>query len=450
MSQTAQPSRPRDADDRRAFLRKSMASATALGSLVVPRSVHADGDGSETIKVGLIGCGGRGEGAAKDALLADPRAVLHAVGDAFADRASQCLARLNEDSELGSRVQVSPERVFPSSGNDFDNYRHVIDSGVDVVILATPPHFRPEHLTYAVEQGKHCFVEKPISVDVPGARQVAAACEIARSKGLSIVSGLCWRYDHGVRATMQKIADGAIGDIVAIESKYNAGTLWHRGDQPDWSRMEYQIRNWLYYTWLSGDHITEQAIHSLDKTAWLQGDIHPTSAIGLGGRQQRTDPKYGHIFDHHTVFYKYDKGVPVYFTCRQQDNTTTGVDELVLGTKGTAEVLRNRIDGETKWRYRGPKPSMYRVEHQELFESIRNAKPINNGHYMVNSTLIAIMGRLATYSGQEVTWDQMMGSDERLGPESYTWGDVPEPPVAIPGVDIPKALLQQQATARRS
>ncbi|MCA9235084.1 MAG: Gfo/Idh/MocA family oxidoreductase [Planctomycetales bacterium] len=425
--------------DRRQFLSRS---AMTLGALAAASRVHADGAGGETLRVGLIGCGGRGEGAAIDALMADPQTELVAVGDAFRDRADDCLGRLQQNEQVSSRVNVSPERVF----DDFDNFKHVIDSGVDVVLLTTPPHFRPQHLDYAVQQGKHVFVEKPVAVDVPGAKRVAATCRVAADKGLSIVSGLCWRYDLGVRETMARIADGAIGDIIAIESTYNTNQLWHRGDDPSWSRMEYQLRNWLYYTWLSGDHIAEQAIHSLDKTAWLNGDASPVSAVGLGGRQQRTDPKYGHIFDHHTVFYKYDGGAPVYFTCRQQDNTATNVDELVLGTKGTAQVLRNQIDGETKWRYRGPKPSMYRREHEEFFQSIRSGAPINNGDYMVNSTLIATMGRMATYTGQEVTWDQVQASGEQLGPATYAWGDLPEPPVAIPGVTKLGTELAQTTT----
>jgi len=186
---------------------------------------------------------------------------------------------------------VSEDYVF----GDFDAYKNVIDSGIDVVILTTSPHFRPEHFDYAVEAGKHCFVEKPVAVDAPGVRHMYDICDRAQQKGLAVVSGLCWRYDQGDRETMKRIQDGAIGEIMTIHSAYNAGTLWHRGDKPEWSRMEYQIRNWLYYTWLSGDHIVEQAVHSLDKCAWLMGDASPVRATGMGGRQQRTDPKYGHI-----------------------------------------------------------------------------------------------------------------------------------------------------------
>jgi predicted dehydrogenase len=427
---------PPNASTRRTFLATSAATA-ALGVLAAPRGVHADGDSAETLKLGLIGCGGRGEGAVIDALRADPHVELTAVGDTFADRAQECLARLQKHGEVGSRIKVTPDNCFPSKDPDFDNYKHVIDSGVDVVILATPPHFRPQHLAYAVEKGKHCFVEKPVGVDVPGVKSVQETCAKAKEKGLAIVSGLVWRADPGVIETIDRIRDGAIGDIVAVQSCYNAGTLWHRDPQEGqtpWSRMEYQVRNWLYYTWLSGDHINEQAIHSLDKVNWLLGDVSPVEAVGMGGRQQRVDPKWGHIYDHHTVFYDYPSGVKAFFTCRQQDNTSNFVDEIVLGTKGRAQVLAKRIDGPSKWRYRGGSADAYMLEHVNLFNGIRSGDPLNQGHYMCNSTLVAIMGRMCTYTGQKWSWDQLMASEERLGPGAYEWGDVPEPPVAIPGI----------------
>jgi len=413
---------------RRSFLKSSAAATATLGTLAIPRSVHAD-TGDTTLKIGVIGCGGRGGGAAIDALHADADTKVVALGDVFLDRAQKCLANLRSHTEVGNRVVIDDDHVF----SGFDAYKNVIDSGVDVVILASTPHFRPKHLAYAVKQGKHCFAEKPIAVDVPGVHSVQETCELAKQRKLSIVSGLCWRYDRGVQATMEKIADGAIGDIVSIESTFNTCTLWHRGDNSDWSRMEYQLRNWYYYTWLSGDHIVEQAVHSMDKTAWLLGDVHPLRAVGLGGRQQRTDKKYGNIFDHHTVFFEYPNNVRVYFTCRQQDNTTIHADELVLGASGQAQITTHQINGKDKWRYRGPKPNMFRVEHEKLFASIRNGDPINNGHYMCNSTLISIMGRMCTYTGKELTWEQVQGSTERLGPEIYEWSDLPEPPVAIPG-----------------
>jgi predicted dehydrogenase len=417
---------------RRSFLKTSTGlavGASLAGTLAIPRAVHAGV--SETLRVGLVGCGMRGTEAAMNALAASPDNVLTAVGDTFSDAASASLKQLRELPAIKDRVRVADDQVF----DGFDAYKGVIDSDVDVVILAEPPHFRPRSLAYVVEKGKHSFVEKPIAVDAPGVRSVQDTCELAKQKGLSIVSGLCWRYHPAVRETIRRIVeDKAIGDIIAIQSCYNYQTLWHRGDQPDWSRMEYQVRNWLYFHWLSGDIIIEQAVHSLDKTAWLQGDIHPLQAFGMGGRQQRTDPKYGNVYDHHTVFYEYPENVRVFFTCRQQDGCSDLVDELVLGTKGQARILANRIEGEKPWHYEGPEVNMYDIEHQELFRSIRAGQPINNGRYMTNSTMIGIMGRMCSYTGQALTWEQCLNSQERLGPTDYAWNDdVPISEIAVPG-----------------
>jgi predicted dehydrogenase len=417
---------------RRSFLKTSgfAVGATLASTLAVPRAVHAGV--SEKIKVGLIGCGGRGTGAAENALVASPENVLVAVGDTFADFAEMSLEKLRRQEKIKTRVQVPPDHVFVG----FDAYKKVIDSGVDVIILATPPHFRPQHLEYAVEKGKHAFVEKPVAVDAPGVRSIIKTCEKAKEKNLAVVSGLCWRYHPTVKEAVRRIVeDKAIGDIVAIQSSYNANQLWYRNPQPSWSQMEVQVRNWLYFHWLSGDHICEQAVHSLDKTAWLQGDIHPTVASGMGGRQQRTGPEYGDVYDHHTVFYEYPNGIRVYFTCRQQNNCTNFVDEIVLGTKGRAQLLDPHIEGENPWRGKmDSKTEMYVIEHQALFNSIRDGKPINNGHYMANSTMLAVMGRMCTYSGKALTWDHCFNSKERLGPSEYAWNDnVPRIEVAIPG-----------------
>src|SRR3954468_20869719 len=417
---------------RRDFLKTSTGiavGATLAGTLVVPRAVHAGV--SEKMRIGLIGCGGRGTGAAENALNASPENVLVAVGDAFPDFAQASLDKLKRIEACKDRVQVSPDHVFVG----FDAYKQVIDSGVDVIILATPPHFRPQHLAYAVEKGKHAFVEKPVAVDAPGVRSIIETCKKAKEKNLAVVSGLCWRYHPAVKETVRRIVeDKATGDIVSIQSTYNGGQLGHRGYDPKWSRMEYQVRNWLYFHWLSGDHICEQAVHSLDKTAWLQGDIHPTQAFGMGGRQQRVQSEFGDVYDHHTVFYEYPNGIRVYFTCRQQNDCTNYVDEVVLGTKGRAQILEFRIDdknGKRQWQgKKDPKIDMYVIEHQELFNSIREGRPINNGHYMANSTMLAIMGRMCTYTGQTLEWEQCFRSQERLGPIEYAWNDN-VPPVSI-------------------
>ncbi len=417
---------------RRGFLQGStalLAAGATAGTLGLARSAHAAG--SDLLRVGLIGCGGRGTGAAAQAVQAgvnlQMNVKLTALGDAFADRLSSSLANLQK--ECGDKVDVPAERQFVG----FNAFQQVIDSGVDVVVLATPPHFRPAHLAAAVAAGKHVFCEKPVAVDGPGVRSVLATCEAAAKKNLSVVSGLCWRYDHGVRETMQRVLDGAIGDVVAIHEVYNTGALWQHPRQEAWSDMEWQLRNWLYFTWLSGDHNVEQHVHSLDKAAWLMREEPPVKCVGLGGRQVRTQPEFGHIFDHHAVVYEYAAGVKLFAFTRQQDGCASDVSDYFYGTKGQCNVLKHQITGENAWRYRGPANNMYQTEHDELFASIRSGQPLNNGLYMARSSLLAIMGRMATYTGKEITWDQALNSQEVLGPSSYEWGSLAVPEVARPG-----------------
>jgi predicted dehydrogenase len=421
---------PQNENTRRDFLKTSTVAAVGtamLGSLAVPRMAHA-AQNSETIKIGLVGCGGRGTGAAADAMQADPNCKLVALADTFPDQIERTKKNL---LRFKDKFAVTDDMIF----SGFDACTKLLATDIDVVLLCTPPHFRPAQYREAIEAGKHVFCEKPVAVDAPGIKHVIETNALAKAKNLAVVSGLCWRYDLGVRETMQRIQDGEIGDVMAVHSNYLTGTLWHRGDNPQWSRMEYQLRNWLYYTWLSGDHITEQFVHGLDKTAWLMGDASPVKATGLGGRQQRTDKKFGHIYDHHAVVYEYANGAKVFAYTRQQDNTSRDVEEYAYGTKGTSEILAHKIKGTAgDWKYRGPKPSMYQQEHDELFASIRKGEPINNGDYMANSSMIAILGRMADYTGQTITWEQAIASQERLGPATYEWGDLPEPAVAIPGV----------------
>ena len=418
---------------RRRFLKQSTTAAIGgalAATMPIAKTAHAAG--SDVLRVGLIGCGGRGTGAAVQALSADPNVKLTAMGDAFADRLSDSLRRLKKQSSIADKLDVPHERRFTG----FDAYQQVIQSGVDVVLLCTPPHFRPAHLEAAVEAGKHVFCEKPVAVDAPGVRRVLETTRHAEAKNLSIVSGLCWRYDYGVRETMKRVMDGAIGRIIAIQETYNASGLWMKPRQPDWSDMEWQMRNWLYFTWLSGDHNVEQHVHSLDKAAWLMNEEPPLRAVGLGGRQVRLQREYGHIFDHHAVVYEYANGVKLFSFCRQQDGCDNDVSDHFLGTEGRASVLEHKIlspTGEQKWRYRGPKPSMYQLEHDELFSSIRSANPINNGLYMARSTMLAILGRMATYTGKAVTWEEALNSSEDLTPPAYEWGDMPMPTVAMPG-----------------
>ena len=428
------PSSPqpgKNQSSRRDFLKSSSALAvggTLAGSLGIAQSAHAAG--GDVLRVGLIGSGGRGRGAAKDALSADPNVKLVAIGDAFADRAQDGLNDLLKIKQFADRIDVPRERLF----SGFDAYKKVIESGVDVVLLTTPPHFRPEHLKAAIAADKHVFCEKPVAVDAPGVRSVLETCKAAKQKNLAVVSGLCWRYHAGMQATFDKIADGALGDIVTLQCNYLTSQLWHRGRNPKWSDMEYQIRNWLYFTWLSGDHNVEQHIHSLDKMAWVMGDEPPKYCYGSGGRSQRTEDKFGHIFDHHAVVYEYANGVKCFAQTRQMDGCFREVKDYVMGTKGTCSVMDHYIKGETNWRFKRRPINMYRAEHEAMFASIRDGKPINNGEYMSKSTLMAIMGRMATYTGQKITWEQAMNSQENLSPSRYEWGNVDVPqPIAIPG-----------------
>ncbi len=401
-------------------------------TLDITRSAHASVD--DTIKVGLIGCGGRGTGAAGQALNADKGTKLVAIGDAFPDHIERSLRNLRTQFESQpGKIDVPPDRCFTG----FDAYKQVLGAGVDVVILTTPPHFRPIHLKAAVEAGKHIFCEKPVAVDAPGIRSVLATAEEARKKDLCIVSGLCWRYDYPRRAVVQKIHDGAIGDVRAIHTTYLTGLLWFFPRKPEWSEMEFQMRNWLYFTWLSGDHIVEQHIHSLDKAAWVMHDEPPVSAVGIGGRQVRTGEQFGNIYDHHAVTYEYANGVKVFSYCRQMKDCEMDVSDHVIGTKGIAHLMKNprpEIEGAENWQYSGPKSDMYQVEHDELFAAIRAGKRIDNSQYMAKSSMMAIMGRMATYTGQKITWADAMASKENLSPAKYEWGDIPVPTVAMPGV----------------
>ncbi|MCI0458541.1 MAG: Gfo/Idh/MocA family oxidoreductase [Gemmataceae bacterium] len=420
---------PHSADlGRRDFL-KTSAAAAALSVAAVPL-VHAQGN--DILKVGLIGCGGRGTGAATQALSADRGARLWAMGDAFRDRLDSSLNNLRGNAGIANRLDVPRERQFVG----FDAYQQVINSGVNVVLLCTPPHFRPAHIRAAVAAGKHIFAEKPVAVDAPGVRAVLAACAEARRRNLSVVSGLCWRYHQGMREVMQRVHDGAVGQIVALQCTYNTGTLWHHRRQPNWSEMEYQVRNWLYYTWLSGDFNVEQHVHSLDKMAWAMRNVYPERCYGVGGRQVRTGPEFGHIYDHMAVTYEFPGGIKCFSMCRQMAGTTNDVSDHIMGTRGTAATMRYRITGERPWTAarETQRDNMYQREHNELFASIRNGNPINNGEWMTKSSLMGIMGRMTCYTGQTITWEQALNSREDLTPARYEWGQVPIPPVARPGV----------------
>ena len=407
----------------KATVASAAASGLALSGASNAAGYHHGVD--DTLKIGLIGCGGRGTGAVIDACKADSQVQVTALADAFADRIQICRDGLKNQPDVASKFAVTDDTCF----DGMDGYKHLIDSGVDVVLLAQPPYFRPESLKYAVEAGKHVFCEKPVAVDVPGALSVLETCKNAGGK--SIVSGLCWRYDLAVREVMSRIKDGAIGDIKAIQANYLTGELWHRGNDPSWSQMEYQLRNWLYFAWLSGDMIAEQHIHSLDKALWLMNDEPPAVCYGIGGCQKRTGREFGNVYDHFACCYEWADGTRCFSYCRQMNGCFNETDDFVFGTQGTARTLKFEIDGHAgKWEYSGRKPSMYEVEHQHLFRSIREGNPINNGNYMVYSTLMAIMGRDACYTGKRIKWDEFLNDQTKLGP---ALGNFEQWPVPIPG-----------------
>lgn len=417
---------------RREFLKTSTLAAVAATGAVAAHSgiLHgAFASGSDVIKLGLVGCGGRGSGAAVNALTADPQTKLIAVGDTFADKVESSLANLRKD-KVGDRVEVSDEHKFVG----FDAYRKVIDSGIDVVLLCTPPHFRPAQMRYAVDKGKHIFAEKPVAVDGPGVREVFDICRDAQQKGLSIVSGLCWRYDMGMRATFEKLHEGGVGEYRAIQATYHTRTLKKYPRQPNWTDMEFQVRNWNGFTWLSGDFNVEQHIHSLDKVLWAMKDEPPVKCTGSGGRQARQGAESGNVYDHFSVVYEFANGVKAFSSCRQIDGCDDDVSDHVFGSEGVCDIFKHRIAGAKPWAFRGKKGAMYVREHQELLASIRQGKPINNGDYMNKSTLMAIMGRMSAYTGKVISWEQALNSKERLGPPEYKWGPAETPPVAVPGI----------------
>ncbi|MEM7453180.1 MAG: Gfo/Idh/MocA family oxidoreductase [Planctomycetota bacterium] len=421
----------KNSTSRRQFI-KSTSTLAAAGAALGSSALTSPASGfhhsvRDTLHVGVVGCGGRGTHAATNALNGDENCKITALADIFPNRLEECVRSLNQ--QVPDRMELEG-RTF----SGWDCCEELLKTNVDVVILTTPPHFRPAQLKMCIDAGKHVFCEKPVGVDVPGVLDVMETCRQAQEKGLSVVSGLCWRYDYGVREVMKRIQDGAIGEIKAIQENYLTGLLWHRGNNPEWSQMETQMRNWLYYTWLSGDHIAEQHIHSIDKALWLMNDEPPKTCYGTGGRLVRTDPKFGNVYDHFSCVFEWENGTKCFSHCRQMDANFTNVEDYVFGSKGTAEVLKHAINDEIVYEKRG-KPSMYDVEHEFLFKGIRDGNPINNGTYMSYSTLMAIMGREAAYTGKRLNWDEFLQDDLRLGPDTYEWGDYEPMPVALPESD---------------
>jgi predicted dehydrogenase len=383
------------------------------------------------LRLGLIGCGGRGTGAAIDFLTAAPEAGLVALADVFPDRLEGSRAHLLEQGAgLSSRVDVPGERCFTG----FDAYERLLRLDVDVVILATPPGFRPLHLDAAVKAGKHCFIEKPVAVDPAGVRSVIASSAEAERRGLCIVAGTQRRHQRCYLEAMERIHGGAIGRIVGGSCYWNQGGLWMNPRQPAWSDTEWQLRNWLYFTWLSGDHIVEQHVHNIDVMNWAIGAT-PTRVSGSGGRQVRTDPAYGHIFDHFAVELEYPGGVSVTSMCRQIEGCESRVEEVIVGTEGRAVLShgRARIEGKSGWKYEGPDVNPYEQEHRDLVAAITSGSTINEGRRIAESTLTAIMGRMAAYTGKPVAWEKALVSTLDLMPRQLDLGPLPAGEVAVPG-----------------
>jgi len=419
---------------RREFLKTSAMASGALAASVLTNA-HAQ-QTNDTIRVGLVGCGGRGSGAIEQCLRADANVRLVAVSDTFRDRANSCLTGLRNNEAVRNKVDVPDERVFIG----LEGYQQVIQNA-DLVLLATPPGFRPIHIRAVVAARKHLFTEKPVAVDGPGVRAVLAAFDEANRHNLTVVAGTQRRYQTGYLESMQRIHDGAVGTITSGRCYWNQGGLWHRERAANMTDVEWQIRNWLYFTWLSGDHIVEQHVHNLDVINWAIR-AHPVKCNALGGRQVRTAELYGNIFDHFAVDYEYPNQVHVMSMCRQIPGTPGNVSESVRGTRGVCDMAAGprlyRITGERAWTMpRDNDNEPYQAEHVALFESIRGRRRerINDLRNVAESTLTAIMGRMSAYTGQEVTWERALNSQLALVPERVTWDmRMPVPAIAVPGV----------------
>ena len=414
---------------RRNFIKVSAAASLAA---LTRGANYAFAAGSDKLRVGLIGCGNRGTGAAMDCVNSSNGIEIVAMGDLFKDRLDQSLAKLSR--KVDDKVTVTEDTSFVG----FDAYEKVIACDVDIVILATPPGFRPIHLKAAIEAGKHVFMEKPVAVDPVGIRSVITSSKLAKQKGLAIVAGTQRRHQASYLEIMKRIHNGDIGEIVAGQCYWNGGGMMDFGPpaQPYWSEMELQCRHWYYYTWICGDHIVEQHLHNLDVINWAIGD-HPLQAMGMGGREVRTGPEHGNIFDHFAVEYEYPNGVRVLSMCRQTDGTSSRVSERVVGTKGSTYTDQpgvGIIEGANAYKYDGPTPNPYVQEHTDLIVSIREGRPLNEGRQVAESTMTGIMGRMSAYTGRALKWDWVMNASKLdLSPPKYEMGDLPVRPVSIPG-----------------
>jgi predicted dehydrogenase len=422
---------------RRSFLKTSttaVAGASVLGSLGVTNPVHAAGD--DVIKIALIGCGGRGTGAADQQLSADKNVKLIAVADAFDYRATGTVERLKK--KYGDQVDVPPERTFVG----LEAYKQAIATDCNLVSIATPPGFRPSQYAAAIAAGKHVFMEKPCCVDGVGYRQLMDANKLADQKGLFVAVGLQRRHQPNYMETIQRIQDGALGDVMFTRVFWNGGGIWNRSREEEMTEMMYQVHNWYHFCWLSGDNICEQHIHNLDVGNWVQGDEHPVEANGMGGCERRYDeaPGTGQIFDHHFVEFSYANGAKMYSQCRHMKGCWTNVSEEAIGTQGRSNCS-GKIDGQNAWNFDGQRANGHAQEQLDLIAALRAGNRYHEGYYGANSSMTAVLGRLATYSGKIVKWDDAVASDKTEFPAELAW-DAPAPvqkdadgnyPIPVPG-----------------
>ena len=406
---------------RRDFLKASTvaASAAVSGALGINRSVFAAG--SDTIRVGMVGCGGRNTGAAAQALTADSGARLVAMCDIFMGRVKEKRAILKKQKP--DQVIVDDDHCFAG----FDGYQHVIESS-DVVLIANAAKFHPLHTMTAIKAGKHVFVEKPHGIDPAGIKHMQRAAELAKQKRLCLVSGLQSRYHTGYAETVRRIHDGAIGDVVAIEENFLRAPYVIIERKPGLSELQWQCSTQYHFRWLSGDDVPQSLVHNLDRSSWVMHNKVPVKCHGLGGRSSMTEPIYGDVFDHHSVVYEFESGVPIYAFCRTTTGCHNSTSSIVLGSKGKASVLRCRIWGETTWRWEG-RCDPYQREHDVLFAAIRSGNTVNNGDYMTRSTMVTVMGQISCYTGKEVTWEQINKSDFYYPPRPEDCHDDMDPPV---------------------
>ncbi len=425
--------------------RRSFLGRTALAGAVLAFPHIVNAQAAKAIRIGIVGCGGRGSGALTDSMNADPSVVLVAMGDVHADKLETSYNNIK--TAKPDQVKVPDNQKFVG----FDAVDKVLATDIDIVLLTTPPGFRPVHLHKAINAGKHVFCEKPLGVDAPAIRHALEAVKKAKEKNLAIQTGFCWRYNLAERATWAKMHAGFIGDIRAYYGTYLTSSPWAPHERKkEWSDVEYQLRNWLYYTWLSGDHLVEQAVHNVDKMSWAFKDVPPVKCTALGGRQQRIEPEFGNVYDHYAVMYEYPNGGRGFIFARQQGGCSNENSDYIIGANGTAQIsgfkplhVLDTADGK-RWHYEkngaadgvspGEKNLMYVQEHKELIESIRVGKPVNMGEQLAHSSRLAIMGRMSAYTGRTIEWDDVVNSNETWAPVDMNTlqMDTKVPPQEVP------------------